>query len=90
MGDVFSSNPHGAGPKNRPFDWAYEKISEALGNGDWISTGDCYQATKRKVKRETIHSVLMTMLDEQKITMRIIEVTGGRPCTEFKLKVPNG
>ena len=89
MADVFSSKPYGHGPAHRSYEWAYAKILATLHSGKWISTNDCYQATKRKTKRGVIHAVLKQMIEENKIEMRTNEVTGGRPCTEFKLTVPN-
>jgi hypothetical protein len=89
MGNVFESNPPGYGRKKKPTSRVSirTKILRTLENG-WISTSGIYDATSRNVRRSVLHDELMRLLEENVIRIRVIDMTDGRPRTEFSL-TPN-
>ncbi len=66
MNTVFESNPIGTMPFENP-GWVKEKVLRALRQSEWVSAGELYPATSRRVKRDLLHSVLKSMLLDKEI-----------------------
>lgn len=83
MTHVFASHPIGWRPAEKPH-LVRAKVLNALSHGGWVSTGELYDATLRKVRRTVMHQVLKDLLADRTIRMRVLR-TDGRDRTEFRL-----
>lgn len=83
MSSVFECSPYATSPRTNPAAVRRQLVS-AFAADKWLSTGELYKLTNRVVKRDLLHVVLKSMLNDRTIRMRIIPVAGARDRTEFK------
>ena len=88
MTHVFHTKAWGQRTAQQPEE-VRRKILHALDLNEWVSTGELYDATLRKVRRDLMHAVLKDLLEKGEIRLRVRKLEIGRDRTEFKRVLPN-